>query len=237
MAKVSLKDGRVLSLAATVGPPAPKVTLISRSVRPGQSAASSAKPSAAIHLASAEELPQNASLAFFLKSEVPEAFPRTEKIEVAGPDDSFHVLLSVADGNLILQDARTVMAVLDSAKSFGPSAFGPLRFRPVGAPGSWGEWQPLATLVRLPSLTYVRCPDSPDRQCTLSGTDLFLIHSVSADSQFLHAVSVPEGFADSTLSVPRPGSSGRHDSIAPKNVSALMPRHLWTPLQHPQKVH
>jgi hypothetical protein len=204
VAQVSLKDGRVLSLAATVGPPEPKVTLISRSVRPGQSAASSARPSAAIHLASAEELPQNASLVFFLKSEVPEGFPRTEKIEVAGPDDSFHVLLSVADGNLILQDARTVMAMLDPGKSFGPSAFGPLRFRPVGAPGSWGEWQPLATLVRLPNLTDVHCPDSPDRQCTLSGTDLFLIHSVSADPQFLHAVSVPEGFADSTLSVPRP---------------------------------
>lgn len=204
VAQVSLKDGRVLSLAAAEGPPQPKVTLISRSVRPGQSAASTAKPSAAIHLASADELPQNASLAFFLKSEVPEAFPRTEKIEVAGSDDSVHVMLSVADGNLILQDARTVMVLLDPGKSFGPSAFGALRFRPVGAAGSWGAWQPLTTLVRLPSLTDVHCPDNPGRQCTLSGTDLFLIDSVSADPQFLHAVSVPEGFADPTLSVPRP---------------------------------
>ena len=149
-------------------------------------------------------MPQNASLAFFLKSEFPEAFPRTEKIEVAGPDDSFHVLLSVADGNLGRQDAHTVMALLDPAKNFGPSVFGALRFRPVGAEGSRGTWQPLTTLVRLPSLTDVRCADSPDRPCTLSGTDLFLIDSVAADPQFLHAVSVPEGFADSTLSVPRP---------------------------------
>ena len=204
VAQVSLKDGRVLSLAATVGPPQPKVTLISRSVRYGQSSAPSAKPSGAIHLASTNELPQNASLAFFLKSEVPEMFPRTEKIEVAGSDDSFHVLLSVGDGNLVLQDGHTVMALLDPAKSFGPSAFGELRFRPVGPEGSKGAWQPLTTLVRLPGLTDVRCPDARDRQCSLSGTDLFLIYSVSADPQFLHAVSVPEGFADSTLSVPRP---------------------------------
>lgn len=206
-AKVALKDGRILSLAATVGPPEPKITLISRRVRSGQSAASSPKPSAAIHLASTDELPQNGSLVFFLKSQVPEVFPRTEKIEVAGPENSFHVLLSVADGNLILQDAHTVMAQLDPGKNFGPSAFGILRFRPVSATGSWGAWQPLATLVRLPSLTEVHCPDSADRPCALSGTDLFLIDSVSADQQFLHAVSVPEGFADSTLTVPRPNGT------------------------------
>jgi hypothetical protein len=197
VAQVSLKDGRTLSLAASVGPPPPKVTLISRSVR-------SAKSSPAIHLSSPDELPQNASLAFFLKSEVPERFPRTEKIEVAGPDDSFQAMLSVAGGDLILQDASTIMALLDPHKSFGPSAFGALRFRPVDADGTEGEWQPLAKLIRLPGLADVHCPDSPDRQCTLSGTDLFLIDSVSADPQFVHAVSVPEGFADSALSVPRP---------------------------------
>ena len=42
----------------------------------------------------------------------------------------FDVLLSVADGNLMLQNAQMVMAVFDPLKSFGVSAFGPLRFRP-----------------------------------------------------------------------------------------------------------
>ena len=42
-----------------------------------------------------------------------------------------------------------VMATLDPLKSFGPSAFGPLRFRAVDG-NLKGDWQPLATLVRLP---------------------------------------------------------------------------------------
>ena len=69
-------------------------------------------------------------MTFFLKTEIPDSFPRTEKIEVASADTSFDVLLSVSDGNLILQNSQTVMAVLDPLKSFGASAFGPLQFRP-----------------------------------------------------------------------------------------------------------
>ena len=85
-----------------------------------------------------------------------------------------------------------VVTTLDPLKSFGPSAFGSLRFRAVAADGMRGTWHPLATLVRLPSLTDVHCPDSPDRKCTLRGSDLFLIDSVSADAQFANAVTVPE---------------------------------------------
>jgi len=197
VAQVTLKDGRTMSLPATVGPARPKVTLISRGVR------ATSEP-AGIHLANEDELPQNARLTFVLKSDAPAAFPRAEKIEVAGPENSFHALLSVADGELVLQDAHTVVATLDPLKSFGPSAFGSLRFRAVAADGTRGAWHPLATLVRLPSLNDVHCPDSPDRKCTLRGSDLFLIDSIAADPQFANSVTVPEGFADSTLSVPRP---------------------------------
>ena len=56
-------------------------------------------------------------------------------------------------------------------------------------------------------LKEVRCPDSPDKQCRLSGSELFLIDSVASDSQFTHTVSVPLGFADSNLSVPRPNGT------------------------------
>ena len=79
------------------------------------------------------------------------------------------MLLSFADGNLTLQDPKTAVAVLDPLKSFGPSAFGPLRFRPVDANGVAGDWQPLADLVRIPTLKEIRCPDSPDKQCKLIG--------------------------------------------------------------------
>jgi hypothetical protein len=200
VAHVALKDGRVLDLQTTVEPPRPKVTLIGKTIQPGPT------PSA-IRFASQDQLPDTAQLSFFLKSEIPASFPRSEKIEVATDDDSFHVSLSIADGSLVLQDAQTVMAVLDPAKSFGPSAFGALRFRPVSTDGTNGKWLPLVRLVRIPTLKEIRCPDAPDQPCQLTGTNLFLIDSVASDAQFTHNISVPLGFADSTLTVPRPNGT------------------------------
>ena len=200
IAHVDLKDGRILDLQTTVEKPRPKLKLISKTVQPGPTRSS-------VHLKDQDELPQDGRLSFFLKTEVPESFPRTEKIEVSSLDDSFHVLLSIADGNLILQNSETVLAVLDPLKNFGTSAFGPLRFRPVEMDGGNGDWQPLATLVRIPTLKEIRCPESPDKQCKLSGSNLFLIDSVASDPQFIRAISVPAGFADSTLSVPRPNGT------------------------------
>lgn len=200
VARVDLKDGRVLDLQTTVEPPRPRVALISKNVQAGPT-------HSPVHLANQDSLPQDGRMTFFLKTEVPQSFPRTEKIEVATADSSFDVLLSVADGNLTLQDSQTVIAVLDPLKSFGASAFGPLRFRPVDADGGKGDWQPLATLVRIPSLKEVRCPNSPDKQCGLAGSNLFLIDSVASDPEFTHTISVPIGFADSSLNVPRPNGT------------------------------
>lgn len=53
----------------------------------------------------------------------------------------------------------------------------------------------------------VRCPDDPDKQCTLSGDMLYLIDSIAADADFADPVSVPSGFADSSLAVPRPNGT------------------------------
>jgi hypothetical protein len=200
IAHVALKDGRVLDLQTTVEPPRPRLTLIGKSIQAGTTRS-------AIRFASQDQLPDTAQLSFFLKSEIPESFPRNEKIEVATEDDAFHVQLSIADGSLVLQDAQTVMAVLDPAKSFGLSAFGALRFRPVSADGTKGQWQPLVRLVRIPTLKEVRCPDAPDQPCRLSGTNLFLLDSVASDAQFTHNVPVPLGFADVLLTVPRPNGT------------------------------
>jgi hypothetical protein len=217
MARVALKDGRVLQLPTTVAPARPKVSLISKSVQLGP------LPSP-IRLSDQDELPQNGQLSFFLKTEVPDRFPQDEKIEVATTDGSFDALLSVSAGNLILQDSQTVLAKLDPAKDLGPSAFGPLRFRPVSPDGGNGDWQPLATLVRVPSLKEVRCPDSPDEQCKLSGANLFLIDSVASDSQFTHTISVPIGFVDPALSVPRPNGTLLYVKLRddPSAVNMLM---------------
>jgi hypothetical protein len=158
----------------------------------------------AVQLGSPEELPQDARLNFFLKTQSPETFPPTEKIEVATSDESFRVLLSFKDGNLTMQDTKTVLAVLDPMKLLGPSAFGPLKIRPVSADGINGDWQALVNLVRIPMLKAVRCVPAPEKQCTLSGDKLFLLDSVSADADFANSVSVPEGFVEDALAIPPP---------------------------------
>jgi hypothetical protein len=200
VARVALKDGRVLDLQTTVQPARPRVSLVSKSIQEGTA-------SSAIRLANQDLLAQGGKISFFVKSELPEKFSQREEIEVASEDEAFHVMLSVGEGSLVMQDAETVLATLEPLKSFGPSAFGALRFRAVAEEGRKGDWLPLATLVRLPSLKEIRCPDSPDKQCRLSGSNLFLLESVASDPQFTHNVPVPAGFANTTLSVPRPNGT------------------------------
>ncbi len=199
VAHVALKDGREMQLPVTPQGPRPRVTLISKNAVPDQTAAPSP-----IRLADTDELPQDGTLTFVLQAEVPPRWARGEKIEVATDDDSVHATLTMEDGSLTLQDAKTVLARVKPLTSFGPSAFGPLRFRPVDASGAQGEWQPLGNLVRIPTLKEVHCPASPDKQCTLFGSNLFLLDSVAASADFHAPVTVPVGFASGTLQVPRP---------------------------------
>jgi hypothetical protein len=74
-------------------------------------------------------------------------------------------------GTRDIRDSQGLVAACAPRKTFGPSAFGPLRFHAVDATGSKGDWQPLATLVRVPMLKEMHNP-SPDKQCQLSGSDL-----------------------------------------------------------------
>ncbi len=193
---VTLKDGRVLDLKSTVALRRPSVSVISKSVQYDET------PAPVVRLGNADELPQEARLNFSLKTQVPEIFPPTEKVEVATADDSFRVLLSFKDGNITLQDSKTVLVMLDPMKLLGPSAFGPLKFRPVSSDGVEGDWQPLVNLVRVPDLKGVHCVSPRARECTLSGDKLFLIDEVSSDSDFNTAVTVPDGYAQSTLLIP-----------------------------------
>ncbi len=196
VAHVTLKDGRVLDLKSEVEAQRPAVSILTKNIQFDPSVPP------AVQLGSQEELPQNGHLNFFLKTQVPELFPPSEKIEVATADESFRVILSFKDGNLTMQDAKTVLAELDPMKLLGPSAFGPLKIRPVSADGINGDWQPLVNLVRIPQLRAVHCV--PDKQCTLSGDKLFLLDSVSADADFANPVTVPEGFVEDALAIPPP---------------------------------
>ncbi|MGH8295569.1 MAG: hypothetical protein ACRETZ_08745, partial [Steroidobacteraceae bacterium] len=156
-----------------------------------------------IQLANDDELPQRARLRFSIRARSPASFERGEMIEIATADGSYSTTLSLANGGMTLESRSVAIATLDPARAFGPSAFGPLQFRVVDA-GVTGDWQALATLVRLPQLRRLVCPATAELACKLSGSDLFLVDSISSDASFAHAVQVPDGFPGYALPVPHP---------------------------------
>ncbi len=232
-AHVTLQDGRTLSVPVTVESPRPSVTLIARAdLLPN----TLPKGDLAIKLATEDDLPVADALMFSLKSAQP--FPRGGSVEIASPDGSLHTTLSVSDSDsnpaLILEDPQTLLGNLHPMKSFGPSAFGPIRLRAVAPDGTTGDWLPLTTLVRLPSITGLRCPVAappagstppisgsaapadgpvvpglpaptlPPAPCALTGSGLYFIDSIATDAAFTNAVHVPAGFVGSSLAVPPP---------------------------------
>jgi hypothetical protein len=197
-ARITLKDGRTIDLKTVVNAPRPSATLIGKSVQPSTSSSESN-----ILLSDQNELPQDAKLTFSVRAKLPTVFGHEEAIEVATADESFSTALTIGNGGITLENSNVAVAKLNPTKAFGPSAFGPLRFRLV-ANGVMGDWHTLATIVRLPVLKELKCPATTDLPCKLFGSDLFLVDSVSNEAQFGHPVQVPDGFTGYSLSVPHP---------------------------------
>jgi hypothetical protein len=199
-AKLTLKDGRILTVNANVDAARPKASLIGKSVQPSVLGSDSN-----IQLADSGELPLDATLLFSIRAQTPANFARDETVDVATADESMVVSLSVAGGTLALENSRVAVATLNPQKAFGASSYGPLKYR-VNARGAASDWQPLATLVRLPALKALECPVPPEVACKLSGSDLYLIDSVAGTADFGKPVIVPDGFLGSSLPVPHPSS-------------------------------
>jgi hypothetical protein len=197
-AKVTLKDGRVFPSVGSVEAPRPAVTLLGMSVQPSVSSRDSN-----IQLAHPSELPQDAVLTFSVRTQSPAAFAHDENIEVTTSDESSSTTLNFNNGAVMLENSQVAVATLNPAKMFGGAAFGPLQFR-VNSKGVVGDWQPLANLVRLPTLKELKCPATPELACKLSGSNLFLIDSIADDPQFTRPVKVPDGFLGAALPVPHP---------------------------------
>ena len=119
-------------------------------------------------------------------------------------DDSFRTTLSLSDGSLMLEDQRTALGTVQPLARFGSSAFGPLRARAISADGVAGDWMPLGTLVRLPGLKDLRCPRATAKPCILTGSNLFLVDSISSTEDFANATDVPPDFTGSQIGVPHP---------------------------------
>ena len=213
-AKVVLRDGRSLHVPASVSASRPQIDLLSKGVQhdeSGDSATASVRLGSVANPANPDDLPLQRRLVFFLRSRVPAAFPRSEKVELAAVDGSFETTLTLADGSLMLEDAHTAVATIDPLARFGASAFGPIQLRVVSANGVTGDWVPLGTLVRLPGFSpanALRCPRNPAKPCLLTGTNLFLITAVGATPDMANAVDVPAEFSGTALTVPNVARTG-----------------------------
>jgi hypothetical protein len=118
---------------------------------------------------------------------------------VGAVDGSFQTTLSLSDGSLMLEDAKTAMGSVEPLARFGASAFGPVEMRAMSADGVTGDWLPLGTLVRLPGFKELRCPRAMAKPCTLTGTNLFLASSIGPTPDFSNATD---------------GSSGEWDAVS-----------------------
>jgi hypothetical protein len=195
-ARVRLKDGRTVALPVTIAPARPAVGLIGKDVQPASS-----DSGLKLALGNSDELPHDAKITFSIRAQGTTAFDGMETVEVAAGAGGFSA--TAANGGFVLQNAQVGLVMLDLGKAFGSSAFGPLRFRVINQDGA-SDWQPLGVLVRLPVLHDLNCSASGAAVCQLSGSNLFLIDSVSADPGFGDAVQVPAGFPGNTLQVPKP---------------------------------
>lgn len=198
-AKVTLRDGRELKVPVKVDLPRPQVALLSKGMQ-GDGAATPTP----VGFASADDLPITGKLVFFLKSQVPQRFPRNQNVEIAAADGSFHTVLSLSNGGLMLEDSRTALGVLEPMAKFGFSAFGPIRARAVSSDGVPGDWIPLGTLVRLPEFKELRCPRATSKSCVLTANNLFLVESIAASQDFSNPVDVPADYTPAQILVPHP---------------------------------
>ena len=199
MANVQLRDGRKLKVPVIVEPARPQVMLLSKGTQEEEQATPSP-----VHLSSPDDIPVDQRFVFFLRSSVPIKFPRTEKVEVAAVDGSFHTLLSLTDGGLMLEDSTTAVGNVDPLARFGSSAFGPLQARAISADDVTGDWLPLGTLVRLPGFKELHCPHNLAKPCTLIGTNLFLATSIGASNDFENATYVTPEYTGTQITVPHP---------------------------------
>lgn len=196
-ARVRLKDGRVVIARVEVTNPRPSVAVVHKTVE-----AAAASGSVQMELLGEQALPKDSVLTFSLQGQAGTRFAGGELVELATLDGTIASLK--AGAGLTRVDATTLVARFSPSEMLSPGAFGPLRFRVV-QDGIAGNWEPLGVLVRLPVIRGVTC-GSGEPTCTLLGSQLYLIQSVSRDPSFSTASIVPAGYTGSAITLPRPES-------------------------------
>jgi hypothetical protein len=191
-------DPEKIVMSAPAQPARFAATVIARHIeRPPQTAP------VPILMDSDDQVPADATLRISLRAAEGMHFTSHETLEIATGSGDGSTILAAGKG-LTIADPQVAIATIQPAAALGSSAFGPLRARVVHD-GVAGDWLPLGTLVRLPTIRQLRCPDDASAPaCELSGDNLFLIDSVSATSGFENPAKVPDGYPGNAIQVPRP---------------------------------
>lgn len=156
-------------------------------------------------LGSDDQVPSDATLRVSFRAAGKAQFTGRETIEVSAGSGGVTASLTTANG-LTIADPQVALATIQLSSVLGSSAFGPLRARIVREDVA-GDWLPIGTLVRLPAIRQLRCPDDPAAPaCELSGDNLFLISAVSATPGFETSAAVPDGYPGNSIQVPRPSN-------------------------------
>jgi hypothetical protein len=259
-AAITLRDGRELSLPLAVSAPRPAIAVLRKSSIPDAKTAN-------INLSNPDDLPLSSLFTFTLKSPDRFPRNGQIEVETLD-GTLRTVLTLAPSGGLLLQDPHTIVATLDPLRSFGPSAFGALRMRaiyPVAAsrhgdrhpseastdtaattidsdtddPASpASDWQPLVTLVRIPTLSQLQCPVEVAQSCTITGLNFFLLQAVSASPDFSNPLPVPDGYTGTTLTVPHASAATvffklRDDPASIDSAILPMPAPPVAHLHHP----
>jgi hypothetical protein len=61
--------------------------------------------------------------------------------------------------------------------------------------------------VRLPVFTQLQCPTDSTLPCTLTGSNLFLLDSLSTDPTFANPVAIPDGYTATSITIPHPNAA------------------------------
>jgi hypothetical protein len=224
VAKIALQDGRVLTVPVTVSAPRPVLTLLRKSEQPA--------PGGNIALSNSDDLPLSSRLVFTLKSPAPFPRTGQIEIETLDGTLRTVLTLAPSGGLLLQDPHTIVATLdplrsfgpsafgalhlrsvypsrQTSDLSSRPESTGtPATSQPVTRDSdaadatTTSDWLPLVTLVREPTLTLLQCPADATQSCTVTGSDLFLLQSVSADPAYANPVDIPDGFTGTTLNVP-----------------------------------
>lgn len=197
-ADVTFAGGRHRSVGVVVAPPLASVTLVRISAQTPPRA--HAVP---ITLPDGGTFAQDARLTFAFHMQGPAPLTGRETIEIGTVDGRAVAAIQPGKGYDI-QDVTTGIVTFVPSETLGPVGYGALRFR-VLRNGEASRWAPLANAVRLPEVHTVTCTK---KGCTISGSRLFLIKTLSPTQDFHDPQDLPDGFVASDITT-HPSPDGR----------------------------